>query len=630
AFKALADQCRSADTRAALTQTPHLADASSTALTRTLASLQTTAPDAAHRAELVFLLVQVLRCIGNHAADNDAARAQLLASGAVAAIAHVLVSVPEAARDPLARAAFGAALNVALDNEPCAAALIANGALLPHIQQLTQESPAGSLELWPVVCAGLDGLCEHALAPPQFEAHSDYILSILRALARLARRHVAAEPTSRGAMRTLLWVLCETLEKSAAVRRQLCRPESVLSLFDLLDFYLTTGIGLEEQAEVDDSPHPLPPNRPIPQPANRYADAATQAIVAVSGEDAALEALFPSHALMARLVAILTANHDTGRSADSSARADAMAAAAALCLGNLARSDEHCTQLLAPAYAPLIRTLIHEWFAPRSVNVRTRHAASGLLKNLCLPAANRSLLVEFGLVSVAAANISTAVVPIQANSIGMLRHLASGSPAPDSILSLVGNSPDAALPNALQVVASTDVDAIRCEGTRLIATIVKRVYLSDDGSGGTYLPARKAVEDACYDLATPLVRLILRDGVRHPLLRQESLVALTVLAATGDKSRHVKDIVRLLVPANSIPLAAGPPSESDEEQNETTAGFADVLAALIANSDPAWPQASLQAKSLVSQLNLASSSLTDGDFTNGLEILHSKLAPLLN
>ncbi|KAJ2585179.1 hypothetical protein EV177_009996, partial [Coemansia sp. RSA 1804] len=229
---------------------------------------------------------------------------------------------------------------------------------------------------------------------------------------------------------------------------------------------------------------------------------------------------------------------------------------------------------LVEQHPAIVRTLIHEWFAPSvtssssganagagvsaGVSVRTRHAASGLLKNLCLAAANRPVLVRFGLVRVAARCIDTAVIPIQANAIGILRHLIGGSgssSAAEAVLGLLEEIPAArdgasktrALADLLKAVASTDVDGIRCEGTRLVAAVAKKVYLPAERQDGAAAPAlaqaREILEERRLDIVSPLVRLVLLDGRRHPLLQQESLVALTVLAATDPhRSRHVADI----------------------------------------------------------------------------------------
>ncbi|KAJ2845181.1 hypothetical protein GGI22_006640, partial [Coemansia erecta] len=451
-FKALADVCRDGGERQRISESTGLAPTACLMLRRVYADLtgdhhsEKDAEDE-QRAEQVFLLVQVLRCICNLAADNDVARHQILDAQGIELLAGVLRSVDEVWKQPLpvGQAAFGASLNVSLDNAECTAALVSAGALDAHLKTFASDA-AAALPIWPLVSSSLDNLCEHEDAPKQFEAHSDYARGVLRSLARLARTlsdtsSVSAEDAAvlRGAQRTLLWILCEVLEKSAVVRKQLCTPDAVLALFDILEFYLLSSpkdVGEDEdEDEKKKEAVSQPPNKPMPQAANRYADAATQAIIGISGEDEALDVLFANPQLMARLLRILSTDRGSNSSSNSSndsqssakgQKIDAMAAAAALCLGNLARTDEHCTRLVNE-HPALVRTLIHEWFASRDTNVRTRHAASGLLKNLCLPAANKPTMVAFGLAPVAALCIDTAVIPIQANAIGILRHLINTS-----------------------------------------------------------------------------------------------------------------------------------------------------------------------------------------------------------
>ncbi|KAJ2021808.1 hypothetical protein H4S03_009633, partial [Coemansia sp. S3946] len=158
-FKALADQCQDPSTRTHLTQHPsNLSQTLCTVLQRTLNDLRQLSSSESSRADDVFLLIQTLRCMGNLSADNNDARAQLLEHGGVASIGSVL-GVAEAQSEPLlTRAAFGAALNVALDHAECSKALLAAGALHSHLQVLGTGVPS---DVWPIVCMSLDNLCEH-------------------------------------------------------------------------------------------------------------------------------------------------------------------------------------------------------------------------------------------------------------------------------------------------------------------------------------------------------------------------------------------------------------------------------------------------------------------------------------
>ncbi|KAJ2427334.1 Rap1 GTPase-GDP dissociation stimulator 1, partial [Coemansia sp. RSA 2522] len=577
AFKQLADMCRDPDVRTRLADGA-LAAASSLLLERVVAELGPGTEQINGHAEHVFLLVQVLRCICNQSADTDAARTQLLEHGGTAALARAL-NIDDVWRQPVpvAQAAFGAVLNVSLDHKLCTQALVDACAIEPHISALRVHGLGnGAHSVWPLVCSSLDNLCEDAeAAATHFEQHAGLASNMLQALAEITaqlaniasvsgevaeqfvqiKEQQDADVTAalRGAQRTLLWNLCEVLEKSSVVRLQLCEPVYMHQMFDILAYYVATG-GPDEPTQPEPSVA-QPPSRPLPQ-GNRNADATAQMIVGVSGEDAALS-MFDDSGLQQRLFAQLAQSES------------ALAAAAALCLGNLARTDAHCTQL-AETHPDVVQAAI-AWF--ESGEVRVRHAASGLLKNLCVPAPAKARMVELGLPAVAARNVDTAVVPVQANAIGILRHLANGCAEP-TVQALLAQEPgkskdqgqdqgQCALARLLTAVRSTDIDGIRCEGTRLVAAVAKAVYLKRACDA-------QDLEARGLDLVAPLVRLVVLDGQRHPLLQQESLVALTVLvAASSDNAPYAHAVVRCLVPETAAVGTVSEPTEDNTIEGDT-------------------------------------------------------------
>ncbi|KAJ2708365.1 hypothetical protein H4R23_007046, partial [Coemansia sp. Cherry 401B] len=182
-------------------------------------------------------------------------------------------------------------------------------------------------------------------------------------------------------------------------------------------------------------------------------------------------------------------------------------------------------------------------------------------------------------------------------------------------------------------------------GTRLVAAVAKKAFLPRAAADADALRALQP-RLAELDLVTPLVRLIMLDGQRHPLLQQESLVALTVLAS-APAAPFAARLVCLLVPANSVPLATPlaaaegtvaaegavatedtVAAEDTVATEDTAAGFDELLARLLRQEGAVWPQTTLQAKSLVAQLQHAVKQDPAAHDSLGLEILHTKLSPL--
>ncbi|KAJ2452119.1 hypothetical protein EV183_003166 [Coemansia sp. RSA 2336] len=600
-FKALADISRSLEIRKQLAQTD-LAQASSSLLQRTEQELSK-APNE-QRAEWVFLLVQLLRSICNQSADCDEARAKLCGFEAPACIGRILWLDEVQGDAVVAQAAFAAALNVALDNADCAQLLIRADAIGACLNMLRAEK-IQLKQAWPACSMGLDTLCEHEQAVAEFEQHPQMAQTMLQSLydiVQLLESNAVDDDVAgvlRGARRTLLWCLSEILEKSSQARQQLCLAEDLLKMFAVLQHYSLADQDEEEEANANDSPN------------SRTVDAVSRMLVSVTGEDRAL-ALFDNRQVQSQLL-------DTIRTCPAKSP---LATTAVLCLGNFARTDTHCEQLVYE-HGDLVKQLVRNWLTS-AADVRARHAASGLLKNLCLPLPNRTALAAMGLPQAAAAAIDTAVVPVQANAIGILRHLLSGPAAAETVRCLVDSPTSSAFGKLLETVRTTDIDAIRCEGTRLVAATVKRVYVRRDSMGDALQDVQMAMDAAGFDLVAPLVRLVVLDGQRHPLLQQEALVALSILAAAG----HAADIVRLLDPADCAKLFPSLPSDasSEEESSEPPLAFVEVLKKLLRQDGPVWPQSALQAKSLVTQLQTATKDLA---VSTGLSILRSDIAPLL-
>ncbi|KAJ2534463.1 hypothetical protein EV175_007031, partial [Coemansia sp. RSA 1933] len=117
---------------------------------------------------------------------------------------------------------------------------------------------------------------------------------------------------------------------------------------------------------------------------------------------------------------------------------------------------------------------------------------------------------------------------------------------------------------------------------------------------------------------------------RHPLLQQEALVALTVLAsADRTRSRHAADIVRHVAALADLPSPPAKDDADDDKPEDENAPktFGQALDRILRQDGAVWPQTTLQAKSLVSHLCAVASSSDDGLDPEGLSFLQTVLAP---
>ncbi|CAL8581300.1 hypothetical protein XPA_006999 [Xanthoria parietina] len=224
---------------------------------------------------------------------------------------------------------------------------------------------------------------------------------------------------------------------------------------------------------------------------------------------------------------------------------------ACLMLGNLAQSDAVCREMVSrlSLHDRLVEILEYQ------THPQVSYAALGFLRNLALPAENKSTIGTQRTVEIIARFWSEEVTPqIQHASVALLRQLLNScignvrwlleslSPDPDSpahektYLSLL-----------LLLFGRTDDAATKFETGRTVATISRCISSSSQG-----LPpeATNAIWHRLYglhpDIATPLAMMISQS--RFPVLRSEGWFALALMARSGEGSAAVSEVFQQLEP----------------------------------------------------------------------------------
>ncbi|RUP42801.1 armadillo-type protein [Jimgerdemannia flammicorona] len=296
--------------------------------------------------------------------------------------------------------------------------------------------------------------------------------------------------------------------------------------------------------------------------------------VAVTLTDSNMNLLYKDQTILGRFISWLRD--------DVFASRDDLHACAALSIGNLARNDEHCIDLVQKHHleVPLLAILM------RTNDMRTQHAVISIVKNLSLPKANKSLLGASGAIQAAARFLKESkdmLKPIQFGAVGVLKHLATGNFENASRM-ITGREPSDQSPSLtttpldrlIALVRRTDDMPTKSEGTRVLVNLVKVVWAqggSNIRASGrcawfwkVYLPVDIGFFDVLFSLrfsdvltdilqpkdgisTAPLRRTLLKsDGVvppiaemirttQFPVLQNEGVMALTLLLA----SLHISD-----------------------------------------------------------------------------------------
>ncbi|WVQ94852.1 hypothetical protein IAU59_001935 [Kwoniella sp. CBS 9459] len=240
---------------------------------------------------------------------------------------------------------------------------------------------------------------------------------------------------------------------------------------------------------------------------------------------------------------------------------------ALLSLGNSIRDDASAISLL-PAILPTILR-----FMDPSTKGTTQHSLIGLVKNLSVPAPNKVLLGEEGVIEKLVAmrvfdEERDLLGSVQGGAAGILKNLCKGNVSNAQrllSLSLPSTRPTQeaggettphqhqSLDPILALMKRTDDPAIRFECTRIFVNIIKSLAAApatDPDPDPVQDPheCQVSMADSAHQLdrtVQPLVDM-LRDAGEYPVLQQEAVIALALLATFSPDSKPI--IIEALEP----------------------------------------------------------------------------------
>lgn len=280
---------------------------------------------------------------------------------------------------------------------------------------------------------------------------------------------------------------------------------------------------------------------------------AARAVVAISGDDSNMVTLFSgSFGFIDRLKSWIRYDPKTR---------DDLVSCGMLALGNLARSDAHCLSLVQEhELAPFLASLLKE-----ADDIKVAHGLVSLLKNLSIPAANKVVIGELGVIEAVVRFMEKdkdMVQPLQFATVGLLKHLCSG--VVENAVRLVDGGVSAL--NALvDMIKRVDDMPTKMEATRVLVNVVKSLWNSASGrtglSEGTILAARKKL--VRRDVIQSLAEMV-RTSPKYPVLVNEGIIALTLVGS----ERMGAELVSLSLLTE--PTRATQEEDEDEEMASDT------------------------------------------------------------
>ncbi|CEH17832.1 Rho/Rac GTPase guanine nucleotide exchange factor smgGDS/Vimar [Ceraceosorus bombacis] len=304
-----------------------------------------------------------------------------------------------------------------------------------------------------------------------------------------------------------------------------------------------------------------------------------RAIVAISGEDENMDKLFAGGMHNDRKEGWFL-----GTCADWMGRRNRedLAGTALLALGNLARKDANCIALVK--HSALLPTLVSH-LQTAEPDIKVIYGCVGLLKNLSIPAPNKSLLGDAGLLELVAPFLDAKydnVQPLQFATVGLLKHLCAGGQIQNALRLVLGKS-NGRMPLGilLSVLGRTEDVPTRMEGTRILVNAIKTLWqaqTSGDATSDSKRAEAKSLLLGNEAVVTALSEMV-RASHKYPVLVNEGIFALTLLSTE---------------PAGAIAVAEAMlrigevPSRKDSGQS-ASASISDLSASEAGTSSAAAP-----------------------------------------
>ncbi|KAG0093082.1 hypothetical protein BGZ93_002796 [Podila epicladia] len=508
--------------------------------------------------------IQAMRAFANICVDHDVNRMKLLEVNAFETIITILAKSTHA--DSI-KTACGALLNTTMACEPAQNKVIELGAI-EHLLKVLHATDIDENEISLTIAS--------------------------RVIANLSDIDAGAQSTVKhGGTKTVVQLLqrvsvnvdsyLDLMDAAADIMRAIASRESAQiaiqnegtlgPLLDILQDAETSDEGKTDEEKKEDD-----------KKLGEIKAALVELVVSVTLADANMVPIFNNKEIMERFLSWL----------DLTDRED-LQTTAALCLGNVARSDQHCVKLVHEYQA--VDPLIH--VVRKATDLKASHAATGVLRNLALAERNREVMGNSGVIQACFPLLKKDnALPLQSNIVGILKRLCTND-GHNAIRVISGREPfetlsstpdadvETPLSTLVELIDRTDDFALKSEGTRTLCNLVKVTWGSEwmkEFDAASITALQQTLNRA--DVVLPIAAM-----TRNPkfvVLQNEGLIALTLLVTSPsqDKNAVLDSLVSAVVTAQPDPETTISEQPLDTTQPMT---LLESVLGLIKNTDGKTP-----------------------------------------
>ncbi|KAF9963238.1 hypothetical protein BGZ65_004988 [Modicella reniformis] len=477
--------------------------------------------------------VQAMRAFANICVDHEDNRKKLLEEKGFETIIEVLKHTTHA---ETIKTACGALLNGTISHEPTQTKVIELG-VIEQLLKVLQSEDIEQNETSMMIASRVTSNLSELEAGIQSVIKFNGIKTIIQLLQRTSGR----VDDYMDLMDTATDILRAVSSKESAQR--FIQQEGLLPpLLDIIEHVGPEDEGkTEEERKEDDKKF------------GETKAALVEIVVSVTLADANMVPIFNDKGVMDRFLTWL----------EIADRED-LQTCAALCLGNVARSDEHCVKLVHEYHA--IEPLVH--VVRKATDLKASHAATGVLRNLALPANNWDVMGNAGVIQACFPLLKKDnALPLQANVVGILKRLCSNS-SHNTVRVILGREPfetlsptsnaegeiETPLSTLVDVSGRTEDFALKSEGTRTLCNLIKVAWGTEtmkgfDAASVSALQQTLNRSEVVHQIAT------MTRNPKFLVLQNEGVIALILLVTspTQDKNAVLDVLVSPTVDENSDP-----------------------------------------------------------------------------
>ncbi|KAI7818885.1 armadillo-type protein [Gamsiella multidivaricata] len=522
--------------------------------------------EALNKQRLAHVDIQAMRAFANICVDHEANRKKILEENAFTTIIEILRHTTHA--DAI-KTACGALLNTTMACEPAqnkAIELDAIEQLLKVLQSENIDDNEISMTIASRVIANLSELDAGAQSVVKFNG----IKTIVQLLQKTAE-DVEAYMDLMDALTDILRAVTSKESAQTVIQKEGLLPP----LLDILEHAGTSDEGKSEEEKKEDD-----------KKFGETKAALVEVVVSVTLADANMVPIFNDKGVMDKFLAWLNL-----------ADREDLQACAALCLGNVARSDQHCVKLVHEYHA--VEPLIH--VVRKATDLKASHAATGVLRNLALPEINREIMGDAGVIQACFPLLKKDnALPLQANVVGILKRLCTGN-SHNTIRVISGREPfetlsstphtesenETPLSTLVDVIGRTDDFPLKSEGTRTLCNLIKVIW----GSESMKEFDTVSVTALQQTLNKPEVVLQIAAMTRNPkyiVLQNEGVIALTLLVTSPAREKNAVLDALVSIAVDEHPDPENTISEEPLDQAKQLT-LLESLLSLIKNKDGKCP-----------------------------------------